>query len=127
MRSINTWFHSFAIKIAFPWLYKSHLNYKTTTKCLSGNDSPTTVNNYCTCILVCYKPTLLNGTLSPDGNAIVGTTTTATCADGYRIAGSSDNNIVSAVLTCGINGTWNGTVECEPKGAYCVIKSSILL
>ena len=65
-------------------------------------------------------PTVLNGTLLPDGNVAVGETTTATCADGYRIAGSSDNDIVTAVLTCGINGTWNGTVECEPKGRYYV-------
>jgi len=69
-----------------------------------------------TCIPVCLKPSILNGTLSPDGNATVGNTTKATCADGYRIAGASDNDIVTAVLTCGINGTWNGTVECEPKG-----------
>jgi len=67
---------------------------------------------------VCYKPTLLNGTFSPGGNATVGNTTTATCADGYRIAGAFDNDIVTAVLTCVINGTWNGTVGCEPKGTY---------
>jgi len=79
--------------------------------------APTTVNDYCTCISVCYKPTLLNGTLSPGGNATVGNTTTATCADGYRIAGAFDNDIVTAVLTCGVNGTWNRTVYCEPKGA----------
>jgi len=62
------------------------------------------------------KQSLHHGTLSPDGNATVGNTTIATCTDGYRIAGSYDNAIVSAVLTCGINGTWNRTVECEPKG-----------
>ena len=67
---------------------------------------------------MCTKPAVLNGILSPDGNVAVGETTTATCADGYRIDGSSDNAIVSAVLTCGINGTWNGTVGCEPKGKH---------
>ena len=67
---------------------------------------------------MCYKPTLLNGTLSPDGNVTVGNTTTAICEEGFRIAGSSDNAVMSAVLTCGINGTWNRTVECEPKGTF---------
>ena len=65
---------------------------------------------------MCFRPILLNGNLSPDRNATVGNAMTVTCADGFRIAGSSNNNVTSTVFLCMAYGTWNGTIDCEPKG-----------
>jgi len=77
----------------------------------------------CVFILVCIEPSILNGTLLPNGNATVGDTKNITCEKGYIINGTSDDKVTSAVLQCMEDGTWNGTLDCELKSRYIRIRT----
>ena len=66
------------------------------------------------------------GTLQPNTNMHVtsvnstghmfGSTGTATCEAGYRLASSSNNSYISQTVRCEESGTWTPLTGCEPKG-----------
>lgn len=45
-----------------------------------------------------------------------GDNTTVSCNEGFRLNGSSDNKVVSEVITCQSDGAWRPAKGCVPKG-----------
>ncbi|WAR06739.1 CFAH-like protein, partial [Mya arenaria] len=92
---------------------KSHDNNIITGNVECGPNG--TWNETITCEKKVCSSSSMNNTQYHDHEYLFGKVLSVECENGYRIAKSHDNNIITGNVECGPNGTWNETITCEKK------------